>query len=471
MSEFWANSGLDLLVEVKRSQRRASLEDALRRSIQSRRLVPGSRLPSSRTLASDLDWSRGTVAAAYDQLVAEGYLTSRQGAGTTVAAVNAGSDVAPRREAEPALGLDLRPGTPAVGSFPVAAWLRAGREALTRAPAEAFGYSEWHQHGRVELRSALAEYLGRARGVRLGPEQVVITGGTTQSLSLLFSTLVAAGRGCVAMEDPGFVFHRRIARYAGMTIIPLPVDGDGARPGLLRDADPSAVVVTPANQYPTGVTMHPARRSQLIEWAVATDGLVIEDDYDSEFRYDRKPIGALQGTAPDRVAYLGSVSKTLGPGLRLGWMVLPNHLVAPVARSGLLTTHGTDVTSQLTLARFLESHAYDRHIRAMRSRYRRRHELLTTMLHELSSPQHRYIAGGASAGGQAPVLLPDQGPDDEDVVTLAAAEGLGLQALRMHWHSKASAPKGLLIGFSRPPDRAYPTAIALLASILRRCYG
>jgi GntR family transcriptional regulator/MocR family aminotransferase len=326
-------------------------------------------------------------------------------------------------------------------------------------------------HGRIELRSALAAYLGRARGVRLDPAQVLITAGTTQSLSLLFTTLAQAGRGSVAMEDPGFGFHRRIARHAGMTVLPLPVDADGAQPESLRETDPSAVMVTPANQYPTGVTMHPSRRSQLIEWAVAADGLVIEDDYDSEFRYDRKPIGALQGTAPDRVAYLGSVSKTLGPGLRLGWMVLPNRLLAPVARSELLTTHGTDVTSQLTLARFLETHLYDRHIRAMRSRYRRRHELLTTTLHELSSPRHRYVAGGTSAGGQAAVVLPDHGPDDDDVVALAAAEGLGLQTLRAHWHNPASGPKGLLVGFSRPPDRAYPAAIALLAGILRRCYG
>ena len=229
-------------------------------------------------------------------------------------------------------------------------------------------------------------------------------------------------------------------------------------------------MVTPANQYPTGVTMHPSRRSQLVEWANATDGLVIEDDYDSEFRYDRKPISALQGTAPDRVAYLGSVSKALGPGLRLGWTVLPNRLVAPVARSGLLTTMSTDVTSQLTLARFLESHLYDRHIRAMRSRYRRRHQLLTTTLDELSSPRHRFVAGGTSAGGQAPVLLPDHGPDDDDFVARAAADGLALQALRVHWHTRAHAPKGLLVGFSRPPDRAYPAAVALLAGLLRRCY-
>jgi GntR family transcriptional regulator / MocR family aminotransferase len=466
MSDSWTSrgiAGLDLYVEAGGAGRRASLEESLRTAIQRRRLTAGATLPSTRALAKDLNLSRGTVVAAYDQLVAEGYLLARQGGGTEVA--DLGPANLPAEDPRPAkqTRLDLRPGTPDVTSFPVAEWLRCTRRALGRASASAYGYGDLR--GRFELRRALIDYLGRTRGVQARPEQVLITAGATQALSLLCSALAEAGSANVAMENPGFNFHHDVVRHAGLRLVPMRVDERGADDADIGDAD--AAVLTPAHQYPTGVTMHPSRRRAFTTWARTGNGLIVEDDYDGEFRYDRQPIGALQGTAADHVVYIGTASKTLGPGLRLGWMVLPDRLVPPVMAAKQYTDLSTDAIAQLTLAELISSHGYDRHIRTMRLRYRRRRDLLINAL-ERVRPQ---LVTGISAGLQALVRLPEDGPNEGELVRLAASEGLWLEGLGPHWHGDRPYEQGLIIGFSRPSEGAYPAAVSLLVRVLRRAFG
>ncbi len=456
----WSSSSLDLHVESTGQHRRARLEESLRSAIQDRRLAAGTALPSSRALAADLGLSRGTVTAAYDQLVAEGYLVTQQGSGTQVADLGPVPTPPDDHRSARRTRLDLRPGTPDVTSFPVAAWLRATRVALNQAPPNAFGYGD--VQGRMELRVALAAYLGRTRGVQARPERIVITAGTTQGLFLLAAARAAEGLGVCATEDPGFGFHRELLRLSGQRVVALPVDTLGACVDELGEAE--TAVVTPAHQYPTGVTMHATRRRAFTSWARRTGGLVVEDDYDGEFRYDRQPIGALQGTASDHVVYVGSASKTLGPGLRLGWMVLPDRLVGPVVEAKLYSALSTDALAQLTFADFVSSHAYDRHIRTMRLRYRRRRDLLHAVLEQVGLQP----AGGASAGLQSLVSLPPDGPSEAELIKLAGEEGLALEGSSRHWHDDHPRAAALIIGFAHPSEQAYPAALALLGRVLAR---
>jgi len=442
--------GVDLHLAVAAGEgRRAGLERALRDAVRDGRLAPGERLPATRQLAGELGVSRNTVKAAYDQLVAEGFLTARQGSGTRVAALPPAETGAPgAREPARAPRFDLRPGSPDVGAFPAAAWLRALRSAVTRAPALAYDYGD--PRGRIELRTALSGYLGRARGVVAPPERIVITSGYVQGLALL--TRVLDG-GPVAMEDPGLPFHREVVRRHGGLVVPLEVDGRGAgTPG-----DCAAVVVTPAHQYPTGVTLHPERRRALTEWARARGALIVEDDYDGEFRYDRQPVGALQGMAPGQVAYLGTASKTLGPALRLGWMVLPPHLVDAVADAKLHSDHHTESLGQLALAELIDAHAYDRHVRACRLRYRRRRDRLLDRLGA------RARVRGIAAGLHALVEV----DDEERVLARARAHGLAVGRLGDHWHTPdAGRPQGLVVGYGTPREGAYRGALEVLARVL-----
>ncbi|MEV6010202.1 PLP-dependent aminotransferase family protein [Streptomyces sp. NPDC051976] len=449
--------------------RRVALERALRDAVRSGRLAPRTRLPSTRKLAAETGLSRGTVKAAYDQLTAEGYLTARQGSGTVVA-----DRPAPRRKT--ATGgretrtprYDLRPGSPDVTTFPTSAWLRSSRRALSAAASGAFDYGD--PRGRIELRTALAEYLGRARGVLADPERIVITSGYVQALSLLVGV---AGRGAppvFAMEDPGLPFHREVVRRNGGVVVPLPTDELGARAEALAGPGDGgggtradAVVVTPAHQYPTGVALHPSRRLALTAWARETGGLIVEDDYDGEFRYDRQPVGALQGMAPDQVVYVGTASKTLGPALRLGWMVLPPQWVEPVSEAKLYTDFHTGAVGQLTLADLITGHAYDRHVRACRLRYRRRRDLLVSRL----AAAEEFPLRGVAAGLQALVGLPEDGPAEADVLRWAARQGLALGSFSDHWHTAADdRPEGLIVGYGTPGEGAYPRALDILARVL-----
>ncbi|KOU62628.1 GntR family transcriptional regulator [Streptomyces sp. MMG1533] len=434
--------------------RRDALERALRDAVRDGRLAPGARLPATRRLAVELGVSRGTVKAAYDQLVAEGYLTARQGSGTRVASLPS-VDAAPPEAAARARvpRFDLRPGSPDVGTFPAAAWLRALRRAIATAPSRAYDYGD--PRGRIELRTALSGYLGRARGVIAPPERIVVTSGYVQGLSLL--TRVLEG-GTFAMEDPGLPFHREVVRRGGGRVVPVRVDERGA---LVEDlGDASAVVVTPAHQYPTGVTLHPERRRALTDWARARGGLIVEDDYDGEFRYDRQPVGALQGMAPGQVAYLGTASKTLGPALRLGWMVLPPDLVDAVADAKLHSDHHTESIGQLALAELIESHAYDRHVRACRLRYRRRRDQLLDRLGA------RLRVRGIAAGLHALVEV----DDEAEALARAEAEGLAVGHLGEHWHTPGveGRAQGLVVGYGTPRERVYPQALDVLGKVLDR---
>ncbi|HEX4791334.1 MAG TPA: PLP-dependent aminotransferase family protein [Actinospica sp.] len=479
MPRDWSTSsaaGVDLHLDLLPGEgRRDGLERALREAIRSGRLAAGSRLPATRALAEELGLARGTVSAAYDQLVAEGYLLARHGSGTTVAHVPHAAAHHPRRPA-PKPRHDLRPGTGDVSSFPVDLWLRSTRRALAAAPSAAFGYAE-DLRGRPELRAALADYLGRARGVAAGPDRIVVTAGYVHALTLLARALGPAG---FALEDPGLPYHRELVAHAGNKLVPLPVDARGADPAALP-AGVRALVTTPAHQYPTGVTLHPTRRRALIEWARSTGGVVIEDDYDGEFRYDRQPVGALQALAPGHVVYAGTSSKALAPGLRLAWLVLPPDLVGPVLEELRLSTLGTDTLSQLALADLIGTHGYDRHIRGVRVRYRRRRDALVAALAEFP----RLSAAGISAGQHILVTLPSDAPDDPDeaeLVELARRRDLAISGLAEHWHGAAAAQvraeqppaermRGLVVGYGAPTDAGYRRALSVFVDVLREAYG
>ncbi|MFF7469571.1 aminotransferase class I/II-fold pyridoxal phosphate-dependent enzyme [Streptomyces sp. NPDC008092] len=455
--------GIDLHLEPAAGPGlRRGLTDGLREAVRSGRLLPGTRLPSSRSLAADLAVARNTVADAYADLVAEGWLTARQGSGTRVA-----TGLPPVRQAEPPAGTaahqpayDLRAGFPDVSAFPRAEWLKAARRALTAAPNEAFGYGD--PRGRPELRTALAAYLARARGVRADPERIVICAGFSHGLSLLGRLLRARGADTVAVESYGLDEHWQLLTAAGLRQVPLPFDDLGTDTTKLARG-PAAVLLTPSHQFPMGVPLHHDRRAAVVDWARRTGGLVLEDDYDGEFRYDRRPVGALQGLAPDEVVYLGTASKSLAPGLRLAWMVLPPELAGEVtAVKGGVDTCGTP--DQLTLAEFITSGGYDRHVRAARSRYRRRRDALVGALAE-RAPAIRVT--GIAAGLHVVLRLP---PGTRRRVVRAAAErGLAVEGLvPRHRHPEAAveAPDALVLGYGTPPDHAWSGALEILCTVL-----
>ncbi|MCX5556830.1 PLP-dependent aminotransferase family protein [Streptomyces sp. NBC_00038] len=466
MAETWVNSaeriGADLHLEMAGSGgRRAVLIRALREAVRSGRLTPGTRLPPYRSLAADLGVARNTVADAYAELVAEGWLTARQGSGTRVAerAEAQGAPARVPKKAPPrARGPrhDLRQGTPDASSFPRTAWLASYRRALQQAPNEAFGPGD--PAGRVELRHALAEYLARARGVRAEPGRIVICSGFAHALRLLFPAVL---RGPLAVESYGLGFHRELLTAASVRTLPLPLDEDGAQVGELgRDR---AVLLTPAHQFPTGGPLHPERRAAVIDWARARGGVILEDDYDGEFRYDRKPVGALQGLDPERVIHIGSVSKSLSPALRLGWMVLPERYV-----DGVLAVKGereawAGVPDQLALADFIASGSYDRHVRRMRQRYRRRRDRLVAAL--AARAPHIEVTGIA-AGLHAVLRLPPG--TEQSAVKAAVWQGVALDGLSEFRHPQAvmSAPDGLVVGYATPAEHAYGAALDALCGVL-----
>ncbi|MFD3489568.1 PLP-dependent aminotransferase family protein [Streptomyces sp. NPDC058690] len=468
MSESWVNSaeriGSDLLLELAGpGSRRAVLIRALRDAVRAGRLPPGTRLPPYRSLAADLGLARNTVADAYAELVAEGWLTARQGSGTRVAhrAAAAAARIpkkAPSRPAPPVH--NLRQGQPDAASFPRAAWLAASRRAVNAAPNDAFGPGD--PQGRIELRRALSGYLARVRGVHCSPERIVICSGFAHALRLLFGGGVL--RGPLAVESYGLGFHRSLLVAAGVRTVPLTLDEHGARTGELTGLPGvRSVLLTPAHQFPTGGPLHPERRTAVVDWARTRGGLVLEDDYDGEFRYDREPVGAVQGLGPDRVVHLGSVSKSLSPAIRLGWMVLPEHLVGAVLATKGEREAWASVLDQLTLADFIESGHYDRHIRRMRQRYRHRRDQLVAAL---AAHAPHIAPTGIAAGLHAVLRLPPG--TERSTVKAAAWQGLGLDPLADFRHPAATMPAedGLVVGYATPPDHAYAAALEALCRAL-----
>ncbi|EFH28824.1 MULTISPECIES: PLP-dependent aminotransferase family protein [Streptomyces] len=463
MAKSWATSGIDLHLEPTGGGVRRGLTDALREAVRTGRLAPGTRLPSSRALAADLGIARNTVADAYADLVAEGWLTARQGSGThvsdrTVVAPAGAAAPRPRTPGRPTH--NLVPGTPDLASFPRAQWLKAARRALATAPYQALDYGD--PRGRVELRTALSAYLARARGVRADPERIVVCAGFSHGLRLLGAVLRARGARTVAVESYGLDVHWNLLAAAGLRTVPLPFDERGTDPRELTDQD--AVLLTPAHQFPMGATLHRDRRSAVVEWARRTGGLVVEDDYDGEFRYDRQPVGALQGLDPDHVVHAGTASKSLAPGLRLGWLVLPPGLMEEVlaAKGGIDACGSLD---QLTLAEFLNSGAYDRHVRfrpaAVPALF------ATPSFAELarrvfSGPRHR---------------------DSRPVCTWCCAsrraassrccgrllwQGLAVHGLHRYQHPEAVVEEreALVVGYGTPPDHAWAGALEALCAVL-----
>ncbi|MGX1476943.1 UNVERIFIED_CONTAM: GntR family transcriptional regulator/MocR family aminotransferase [Streptomyces canus] len=460
MAKPWATLGVDLHLEPSGGGVRRGLTDALREAVRTGRLAPGTRLPSSRALAADLGIARNTVADAYADLVAEGWLTARQGSATRVSDRTvvplAGAPPRPREPGRPTH--NLVPGTPDLASFPRAQWLKAARRALATAPYQALDYGD--PRGRIELRTALAGYLSRARGVRADPEHILVCAGFSHGLRLLGAVLRARGARTVAVESYGLDVHWNLLAAAGLRTVPLPFDERGTDPGELTDE--AAVLLTPAHQFPMGGTLHRDRRAAVVEWARRTGGLVVEDDYDGEFRYDRQPVGALQGLDPDHVVHAGTASKSLAPGLRLGWLVLPPGLMEEVlaAKGGIDSCGSLD---QLTLAEFLVSGAYDRHVRAARLRYRRRRDALVA---ELARRAPRVHATGIAAGLHVVLRLP---PGTEQSALRAAAwQGLAVHGLHRYQHPEATVERrdALVVGYGTPPDHAWSTALEALCAVL-----
>jgi GntR family transcriptional regulator/MocR family aminotransferase len=457
----------ELLIELDRSRPRglrAQVEDELRDAIRSGRLAPGTSLPSSRALAADLGVTRGVVVAAYDQLTAEGYLVAHQGSGTVVNAnAHGAASRAPRRADRAPVAVDFRPGLPDLDLFPRSAWLRATRDALQAMPRDDLGYID--PRGLPQLRQALADYLARVRGVSADPERVVVCDGFGHGLSLVAGVLRTTGHDVVAVEDPGYDGARDALAFAGVRHCGVAVDDDGLVVDELRGTGARAVVLTPAHQNPTGAVMSPARRTAAVAWARDVDGYVIEDDYDAEYRYDRHPAGAIQGLDTDRVIYCGTTSKSLAPGLRLGWLVLPGELVEPIVAARRATDSATSSFLQATYAAFLSRGDLDRHLRRTRRIYRQRRDALIAALARWFPDA---VPRGASAGLQLLVNLPSE-LDEQAFVALALQAGARAYPLGTYRASaRPDLGPGLLLGYGALTPAASEEGARLLGETATR---
>lgn len=436
------------------------IERSIRADIRAGRLSAGARLPSSRGLAAELGVSRGVVSEVYGQLAAEGYLLTGQGAPARVArTVRTVAARPPARSMQPSFAYRLDPGLPDLAGFPRDRWLRSLRAAWRQAPIDAVDYPD--PRGVPELRETLAEYLGRVRGAAAEPEQLIVCTGFSQGLALVARWLQGRGVERVALEDPGWHAHRLIVEQAGLEVAPVPVDAEGMRVDELEATGASAAVVTPAHQFPTGRVMSSERRAELIEWAERGERLIVEDDFDGELRYDRGGVGALQGLAPERVAYIGSASKRLVPGMRLGWMLAPSWLGWPLISVKAIEDRGSEAIGQLALNDFVARGELDRHVRRMRQRYQNRREALLSAL-DRRLPEARVEPG--AAGLYELAELPD-GVDEPGLVAAAAARGVGLEGLALH-RFKPGGPPGLVLGFGGLPEPAIELAVGLVAEAL-----
>ena len=435
----------EILVELDRSAGRLveQLVTALRDGIRAGRIDGGTALPPSRQLAGELRVSRGIVVEAYQQLVAEGYLLSRTGSGTrvaeghVVAAIAAGTQPA----AAPVPEYDLNPGTPDLSAFPRTAWVAAMRRVLSDLPNSALGYGD--PGGVLRFREEIAGYLRRVRAADATPELTVAVNGGAHGLSMGLRAFHEDGHRVLAVEDPSTERQRQLLTASGIELVGVPVDDAGLVVSELRKTRATLVMVTPAHQYPTGVVLAPSRRAELIAWARDVDGMVIEDDYDAEFRYDRDPIGCLQGMAPDRVLYLGTTSKSLAPALRLGWAVAPPPLAERLRLARRNTDLGGSVLDHLAMADLITTGTYDRHLRTLRRRYRQRRD---TLVSSLADHLPHWKIRGVAAGLHILVDLPP-GSDEQSVAAAAASRGVRVQPLAAMRF--APGDPGLVLGYSQ----------------------
>ncbi|GHF98261.1 MULTISPECIES: MocR-like pyridoxine biosynthesis transcription factor PdxR [Amycolatopsis] len=424
-----------VLLELSgRGPKHEQLASALRKAIRDG--VLAGTVPPSRRLAADLGCSRWVVTQAYAQLVAEGYLAGRTGSATRVRPV--GDAVAakePPRAAAPRY--DLAPGLPDLRNFPRRPWAEAVREVLANTPHTDFGLPEPGGHPR--LRQVLGEYLRRVRGA--APGTVLVCGGVTDGVTGVCRALVERGSTGLAVEDPGWTRLRRAAEDAGMTVHPVPVDDEGLDVGRIP-AGVRAVLVTPAHQFPTGSVLSPRRRAELLAWARDVDGLILEDDYDAEFRYDRRPVGTVQGTDPGRVALFGSVSKTLSPALGLGWAVLPPQWT--------VRAHPPPVLDQLALAGFITGGGYDRYLRAARLRYRARRDKLVEALGPVR-------LSGVAAGLHLVLHL-----DRDAAAVVRKARAAGVKVADLDGYRTTPGEPALVLGYGNLADTGVEAAAGLL---------
>jgi GntR family transcriptional regulator/MocR family aminotransferase len=437
------------------------IEAQIRAAIRDTSLRPGTPIPSTRELAAELGVSRKVVVDAYGQLAAEGYLEMRQGAQPRVAALTFSPDVA----MDPAgtggkPGYDFRPSRPDVSAFPRLAWSRCLRDAVREITVEDLSYGD--AFGVEALRDNLADYLGRVRGVVATRERIVVTNGYLQGLGLICHALKARGARRIAVEDPSSAEEPRIAARAGLVAVPVPVDGGGLTIDALDRASVDAVVLTPAHQHPTGVVLAPERRAALVAWLRAHDAIAIEDDYDAEYRYDRPPVGALQGLDQAHVVYAGTLSKVLAPALRLGWLVLPPSLIEAVRTEKLLADQGTARIEQLALANFLARGDLDRHLRRMRVRYRSRRDAMTAAL---ATHLPEALVRGIAAGLHVTVELPAH-RDESAIAAAARARGVIISTLSDYSTTFSGQPT-LILGYAQMTESRIHGGIQELAEAVR----
>jgi len=450
--------GPELLLTLRRDSARPlrlQLEESLRNLIRSQAMVADDLLPSTRTLSTDLGVSRRLVLEAYEQLTAEGYLVTEPRRGTRVARIEP-SIVAKAPPSEWRPFFDLRPRTSDLATFPRRSWSRAIARTLRDVPDVELAYPD--PQGSSALRVELADYLQRVRGLVAAPERILVCAGFTQALALCTRALADGSPPEIAVEEPGLVDQNRIIAAAGGRCHPVAVDAEGLNVRDLHEAKAEAVVLTPAHQFPTGVLLSPSRRAELLDWA-AKGRLVIEDDYDAEFRYDRAAIGALQGLAPENVLYVGSVSKTLAPALRLGWIVAPARLIERLRQAKRLEDHGAPTIDQLALAELLRSGAYDRHLRLLRRSLRRRRD---TMLEELDRHLPEFNISGAAAGLHLLAAVPSS-ISMPRLLEMAHARRLALAPISRYSLSDTVDPQRLVIGYGSVADAAIPRAVQTLA--------
>ncbi|GAA1572895.1 PLP-dependent aminotransferase family protein [Kribbella karoonensis] len=466
------------------------LTDRLRAAIANGQLPVGTRLPSTRTLAADLGISRGVVTESYQRLTEDGHISGQRRRGTTVVGAVPLADSStgrsrlrtrprppgmPGRAAEIAATscrsvpdveifddlraaparVDLTPGVPDLAAFPRTAWLRAERAVLTDLETTAFGYGD--PAGAPALRRAVAGWLARYRGIAADPEDLIIVAGVAQAIAIVAQLLDRHGIHEIAVEDPGSLGSRQHLQNWGVRTPPVPVDDRGLQVDVLRKSEAAVVMTTPAHHFPTGVVLDGERRRELVQWA-GDGGLIIEDDYDAEHRYDRPPVPALRAMLPEQVFYLGSVSKLLAPALRIGWMLAPPQYKEEVVGRKRLADLGNAVLPQLTLAQLMESGELERQLRLLRRRHRTRRDAMVAAIrtHLPTATIH-----GAAAGLHLTITF-DEG---DDVALAAAALEAGVKCHPLSWHCQLPHAPGLVLGYAARTPTEIADAIATIAKV------
>lgn len=467
------------------------LADRIRQAVSDRRLRPGDHLPAGRTLAADLGVSRGVVTEAYRRLLDDGLVVTAGRGGTVVATAapvapqppstgpvnrahsrtrggpsglfgETSADVFTALRTAPAR-FDLSPGLPDLSAFPRAAWMRAERAVLDELTPAAFGYGD--PAGTPRLRAAVAGWLARFRGIAADPDEIIIVAGVAQALALVARVLTRRGSHRIGVEDPGSLGARHQLQHWGLSTVPVPVDQAGLRVDELRASGVASVLVSPAHEFPMGVVLDGLRRRELVSWA-ADGGLIVEDDYDAEHRYDRPPVTALRAAAPDRVCYTGSVSKILAPALRIGWLLPPRDLLDELIAAKREADLGNPALPQLVLAQLMSQGHLESHLRAVRRRHQRRRD---AMVHALARHLPTATVHGAAAGLHLTVTLDPPGADAADDRAIAAAAlAAGVKVQPLSWHRIAPGPAGLVLGYAATPAGQIEEGVAALAAVIGR---